>query len=90
MITDRLLTQTDPVWLCITLTEFALALLFVRPLEMRDVGTARQVTLGVGAFLLWYGVHLLHPGFLFDFVLNVLVMFAYVRCTRRTNNQQAL
>lgn len=90
MITDRLLIHTDPVWLLITLTEFALALLFVRPLELRGLGTVRQVSLGVSALLLWYGVHLLHPGFLPDFVLNVLIMFAYVRCTRRTNNQQAL
>lgn len=90
MITDRLLTQADPVWLPVTLTEFALALLFVRPLELRDLGGGRQTGLGIAALLLWYDVHLLHPGFVLDFVLNILVLFAYVRGTRRTNNQQAL
>lgn len=90
MISDRLLIQTDPVWLPITLTEFALALLFVRPLGPRDLGTVRQALLGTAALLLWYGVHLLHGGFLWDFVLNILVMFAYVRLSRRTNNQQAI
>lgn len=90
MITDRLLVQTDPVWLPITLAECGLALLFMRPLGVRDLGRGWRVGLGIAALLLWYGVHLLHPGFLLDFVLNVLVMFGYVRSTRRTNNQQAL
>lgn len=90
MITDCLLTQTDPVWLLITITEFALALLFMRPLELRDPGRGRQVALGAVALILWYGVHLLHPGFVLDFALNILVLFAYVRAARRTNNQQAL
>lgn len=91
MITDRLLVQTDPVWLAVTLTEFALVLVFLRPLEQRTTkGRARLVVDAVAAFALWYAVHLLHGGFCVDFCLNVAVLTVYVAVSRWASVQQAL
>ena len=90
MITNELLTHTDPMWLLINAAEFAIALVYLRrtPWRSDDVRAIGAETLF--GFAAWHGVHLIHPDFIFDFLLNVAVLTGYGSLSRQINARQAL
>ena len=77
MITSRLLLYTDAAWWLVSLAEFCVFLLFVRPLRLRREGRM-AIVLNAIYFIAWHGIHLLHLDFVFDFCLNVALLSAYL------------
>ena len=90
MITDCLLGYQNPLWFVISVAEFALVLLFWRKLPWRSDDMRVEWAETVASFACWYGVHLLHLDFLFDFSLNVAVLMGYAVLSRSVNARQAL
>lgn len=92
MITEGLLGVGPgaPVWACISLGEFAIALMYLRGLPWRsDDLRARAAETALGAAA-WYGVNLLHLDFLFDFGLRAALLAALVAVSRDANARQAI
>lgn len=90
MIPNRMLPYTDPIWILFNLLEFALALLFFRSCAFRDERRLVPAVLTFAAFAAFHGVHLLHLDFVWDFLLNNLVLSLYLFASRRVYPQQAL
>ena len=89
MITSRLLLYTDAAWWLVSLAEFCVFLLFVRPLRLRREGRM-AIVLNAIYFIAWHGIHLLHLDFVFDFCLNVALLSAYLRTTRSCTSVQGI
>lgn len=90
MITDQLTGCYSPLWLVISVAEFAVALAYLRRVPWRSDDVRATAAETVLAFAAWYGVHLAHLDFLFDFSLNVAVLVVYVGLSRGVNVRQAL
>ena len=90
MITNELLEYTDPFWLLINAAEFALALVYLRRVPWRSDDVRAIGTETLLAFAAWHGVHMIHPDFIFDFLLNVAVLTGYGLLSRQVNARQAL
>lgn len=90
MITNYMLAYTDPFWIVASAAELALLVAFVRPLGRKRMTSIKAASYGIVLFALWHGVHLLHFDFVFDFILNIAVVTAYLALTRNTRNGQSL
>lgn len=85
-----MLAHTNPIWIPISLCEFALFLLFANPLRWRSNAKVADFFETCLAFVGWLAVHYAHLDFAFDFMLNVLVLALYIPLTRAARPQQSL
>lgn len=90
MITNYMLYYTDPFWLLASVAELTLLALFIRPLERKPLLRCGEIASAFALFALWHGIHLLHFDFVFDFLLNIAAVTAYLAITRKTTNLQPL